>query len=116
MYGGFMDYKLGSIVVMKKEHPCGTNLWEIIRTGVDIKIKCVECGRCIMMDRLEFEKKLIPMISPKYNRDFVFQLWDISRGKFKVGAGKTKKFYNLYWYLCIHNRLCIIKSACSIFR
>ena len=48
----------------------------------------------IIDDFEEFEKKLIPMISPKYNRDFVFQLWDISRGKFKVGAGKTKKFYN----------------------
>ena len=33
------NYEVGSIVVMKKGHPCGTNEWEIIRTGVDIKIK-----------------------------------------------------------------------------
>ena len=33
------DYKLGSIVIMKKQHPCGTNKWEIIRVGADIKIK-----------------------------------------------------------------------------
>jgi len=58
-----MNYKLGSKVIMKKPHACGTNLWEIIRTGVDIKIKCVECGRCIMMDRLEFEKKLKKVVS-----------------------------------------------------
>ncbi len=43
---------------MKKEHPCGTNLWEITRVGVDIKIKFVNCGRSIMMDRMEFNKKL----------------------------------------------------------
>lgn len=52
------QYKLSSKVIMKKAHPCGTNLWEIVRCGVDIKLKCVKCGRCIMMDRLEFEKKL----------------------------------------------------------
>lgn len=53
-----MKYELGSVVVMKKGHPCGANAWEIIRLGVDIKLKCVNCGRTIMMDRIEFERKL----------------------------------------------------------
>ena len=52
------NYKLGDTVVMKKQHACGTNEWQIIRTGVDIKLKCLNCNREIMMDRLEFEKKL----------------------------------------------------------
>ena len=39
---------------MKKQHPCGTNMWEITRVGIDIKIKC----RSIMIDRVEFDKKL----------------------------------------------------------
>lgn len=52
------DYKLGSIVIMKKDHPCGNNRWEIIRTGIDIKIKCINCGRAIMLPRVEFNKKL----------------------------------------------------------
>jgi len=51
-------YKLGSVVVMKKQHACGTNEWIITRIGVDIKIKCRNCNREIMLDRLEFEKKL----------------------------------------------------------
>ncbi len=51
-------YEIGSRVIMKKPHACGTNEWEITRVGVDIKIKCVNCNREIMMDRLEFEKKL----------------------------------------------------------
>ena len=43
------NYKLGSIVMMKKDHPCGTNKWEVVRMGADIKIKCLECGRFIML-------------------------------------------------------------------
>ena len=53
-----MNYKLNDKIIMKKGHPCGTNEWQIIRLGVDIKIKCIHCNREIMMDRLEFEKKL----------------------------------------------------------
>ena len=52
------EYKIGSIVVMKKEHPCGTNEWEIVRLGADIKIKCVNCGRTVMLSRIDFNKKL----------------------------------------------------------
>ncbi len=51
-------FNLNDIVIMKKPHACGTNLWKITRTGVDIKLKCCHCGREIMMDRLEFTKKL----------------------------------------------------------
>ena len=53
-----MDYKLNDIVMMKKSHPCGTNNWQIIRVGADIKIKCLNCGRSIMMPRIEFNKKI----------------------------------------------------------
>ena len=57
------NYKLGSIVVMKKQHPCGSNEWEIIRVGADIKIKCLNCGRCIMIPRIDFNKKLKKVIT-----------------------------------------------------
>ena len=53
-----LKYEVGTKVVMKKQHPCGTNLWEIVRLGADIKIKCVNCGRIIMLPRIEFNKKL----------------------------------------------------------
>lgn len=52
------EYRLGSKVIMKKAHPCGSNEWEIIRVGADIKIKCIACGRSIMMPRIEFNKKV----------------------------------------------------------
>lgn len=56
------EYNLNDRVIMKKQHACGTNEWVITRIGVDIKIKCLHCGREIMMDRLEFERKLKKII------------------------------------------------------
>ena len=58
-------YKLNSKVIMKKPHACGMNEWIVTRVGVDIKLKCVNCNRDIMMDRLEFEKKLRRVIDEK---------------------------------------------------
>lgn len=57
------EYSVGSIVEMKKAHPCGTNEWEITRVGADIKIKCINCSRTIMIPRIEFNKKLKKVIS-----------------------------------------------------
>lgn len=52
------SYTLGDTVIMKKPHACGTNLWKITRVGADIKIKCQNCNHEVMMDRIEFNKKL----------------------------------------------------------
>ena len=52
------EYKEGSVVIMKKQHPCGYNEWLITRVGADIKIKCQNCGRSIMLSRIDFNKKL----------------------------------------------------------
>lgn len=59
------NYKLGDMVIMKKPHACQTNEWVITRTGVDVKIKCKKCNREIMMDRLEFERKLKKVVGDK---------------------------------------------------
>lgn len=57
------DYKLNSIVMMKKQHPCGNNEWQITRVGADIKIKCMACGHVVMLSRIDFNKKLKKIIS-----------------------------------------------------
>ena len=49
-------FALGDVVRMKKPHACGTDRWEIIRTGADVKIRCLGCGRVVMLDRLAFLK------------------------------------------------------------
>ena len=50
-------FNLGDIVEMKKQHPCGSNQFEIIRVGADIKIKCTGCGRIVMIPRGKFTKE-----------------------------------------------------------
>ncbi len=57
------EYTLGTHVVMKKGHPCGSNEWEITRLGADIKIRCVNCNRSIFMPRIEFNKKIKKVIT-----------------------------------------------------
>lgn len=51
-------YEVGDVVVLKKEHPCGENKWKILRTGIDIKLKCLGCDRDVWLSRIDFEKKL----------------------------------------------------------
>jgi len=51
-------YKVGDQVTLKKGHPCGENHWEILRTGVDIKLKCMGSERQIWLTRIEFEKRV----------------------------------------------------------
>lgn len=50
------NFNIGDRVEMKKGHPCGSNEWEIIRLGADIKIKCCKCGRLVMLPRSKFQK------------------------------------------------------------
>lgn len=52
------EYNLHCIVKMKKQHPCGSFDWEIIRMGADIKIKCTGCGRIVMLPRSRFDKSI----------------------------------------------------------
>ena len=53
------QFALGDIVRMKKQHPCGSFHWQIIRMGADIKVKCQGCNRIVMLPRSQFEKKMI---------------------------------------------------------
>ncbi len=56
-----MIYEIGDIVITKKNHPCGGNEWEILRVGVDFKLKCTKCGHQIVLER----PKALKMIKNK---------------------------------------------------
>ncbi|HEY8892414.1 MAG TPA: DUF951 domain-containing protein [Clostridium sp.] len=58
-------FNLGDIVEMKKVHPCGSKNWEIIRLGADIKIKCIGCGRLVMLPRIKFDSGVKKIINEK---------------------------------------------------
>ena len=57
------NFDIGDVVQMKKQHPCGTDKWEIIRVGADIKIKCTGCGRIVMLPRSKFEKDMKKIVT-----------------------------------------------------
>jgi len=48
----------GDIATMRKPHPCGSLEWEVTRIGADIGLKCLTCGRRVMLARDEFERRL----------------------------------------------------------
>lgn len=52
------EYNVGSLLVLKKGHPCGENLWEVVKLGADIRLKCTKCGRLIIIPRLDLNKKI----------------------------------------------------------
>lgn len=52
------NFLINDIVIMKKEHPCGSNEWKIIRIGMDVKLQCMECGRIIVLQRNKFNKSI----------------------------------------------------------
>jgi len=58
-----VKYYIGDIVKMRKQHPCGTDEWEVMRTGVDFRIRCTGCGRVVMLPRPKFEKSVKKIVS-----------------------------------------------------
>ena len=49
-------YEVGDIVKLKKPHPCGSREWEILRVGMDFRLKCTGCGHMMMVARRMVEK------------------------------------------------------------
>lgn len=59
-----MDLQLHDVLELKKQHPCGSKRWEVLRVGMDIKLKCLGCGHEFMEPRRKVEK-MIKRIVPK---------------------------------------------------
>lgn len=62
-----MDVKVGDILFVKKQHPCGSKQFTVLRVGMDFKIRCLGCGHEIMLPRAKIEKnikKIIPKEQP----------------------------------------------------
>ena len=55
-------FNIGDIVKTKKQHPCGSDQWEITRVGMDFRIKCLGCDRQVLIPRPKFEKSVKAII------------------------------------------------------
>ena len=53
-----MDIQVGDILKLKKQHPCGSRDWEVLRIGADFRLKCMGCGHQIMIARRQAEKNV----------------------------------------------------------
>ncbi len=53
-----MDLRVGDIVETRKQHPCGNSKFEIVRTGMDFRIKCIKCEKQIWIPRVKLEKRI----------------------------------------------------------
>ena len=53
-----MDIKVGDVLRLKKEHPCGSREWQVLRVGADFRLKCQGCGHQIMIPRRQAEKNV----------------------------------------------------------
>lgn len=49
-------FRLGDVVRLRKTHPCGDDRWEVLRTGADFRMRCLGCGRVVMVPRRKFER------------------------------------------------------------
>lgn len=56
------DYKVNDILLFKKNHPCGSDKWKVLRIGADMKLICLGCNRIIMISRLDVNKRLKKII------------------------------------------------------
>ena len=61
-------YNIGDIVQTKKQHPCGSKIWEITRIGVDFKLKCQGCGHVVVLERQKALKAITKKIE-RYNNN-----------------------------------------------
>ncbi len=43
---------------LKKKHPCGGDLFVILRVGSEVRIKCETCGRDMTVDRVKLERAI----------------------------------------------------------
>ncbi len=60
-----MDVRVGDTLVMKKNHPCGKNEFEVLRSGMDFRLKCLGCEHIILGPRQKAEKNIKKIIRPE---------------------------------------------------
>ena len=59
-----MDIHVGDVLELKKEHPCGSRRWQVLRVGMDFRLRCAGCGHELMIPRSKAEKSIKTIIRP----------------------------------------------------
>ena len=59
-----LDISVGDRLTMKKKHPCGSDSFVVLRTGMDLRVRCEGCGREVMVPRSKLERNIRAIIKP----------------------------------------------------
>jgi hypothetical protein len=57
-----LELRIGDRLRLRKEHPCGSREWSVVRLGADIGLVCAGCGHRILMDRLDVERRVVEIV------------------------------------------------------
>lgn len=60
----YTEIRMGDMVRMRKAHPCGNDLWEVVRLGADIGIRCQKCARRVLLPRSQFVRQVKALVKP----------------------------------------------------
>ena len=64
-----MDIQVGDMITLKKQHPCGSKEWEVLRVGMDFRLKCMCCDHQVMIPRKQVEKNIRQIVSKAENHE-----------------------------------------------
>ncbi|MBN2048518.1 MAG: DUF951 domain-containing protein [Anaerolineaceae bacterium] len=64
-----VEIQLDDILELKKQHPCGSKLWKVIRVGADLRLECLGCGRKVMLTRREAKKRMKRIVPQAGEKD-----------------------------------------------
>jgi len=58
-----IPFFIDDVVRLRKPHPCGSFDWLVVRIGADIGLRCLTCGRRVLLPRRTVEKRLKTFVS-----------------------------------------------------
>jgi len=58
-----MEIAVNDIVRLRKKHPCGGDEWQVVKTGIDVRIQCLKCGRLVLLERSTLERRIKSFVS-----------------------------------------------------
>jgi hypothetical protein len=58
-----LELRLGDRLRLRREHPCGSRDWEVVRLGADIGLVCAGCGRRVLVGWLDVERRFTEYLS-----------------------------------------------------
>ncbi len=98
------QYEVGDIVKLKKQHPCGSHEWEILRVGADFRLKCTGCGHQIMIARKQVEKNTKGTYEKVLKNH---EKWENAKKCLKVGKTHAK----IYLRDILSNSLLLVRQG-----